>query len=242
MEFRRVLIDKAKEHVKTYMLGYTHLQPAQPISLAHYLLHIEEALANYYKTIRMLWSIWLDKSPLGSGALASTNVPLDRVRLAEKLNFKDVDLNSLYATSSRDFIYTVASILTSLSVTLSRVAEDFILWSTPYYNYVVLPQDHIATSSIMPQKRNPVTLEIVRAKSGENIGYLTSILSIVNCKPTGYQLDLQELSKHLWCIVKNVISAIEILMNIIEKSKFNVEKMMKDCVAVSYTHLTLPTN
>ncbi|MEM4001808.1 MAG: argininosuccinate lyase, partial [Saccharolobus sp.] len=190
---RKTLLDKAREHITTIFPSYTHLQLAQPTTFAHYLTYIEEELASRWEIIFSTLKL-VNKSPLGSGAIVGTNVKIDREKEAELLGFDDIVYNTLSATSSRADIITTISELTVLMVVLSRIAEDLIFFSSN--KLVKLPDSHVSTSSLMPQKRNPVTMEILRAKAAESIGILTSLLSIYKGLPTGYNLDLQEMNKY----------------------------------------------
>ena len=227
IELRSVLVEKALDHIDTIMPGFTHLQPAQPITYAHYLLHLEEILSDYFTVFKTVYEI-TDKSPLGSGALSGTTVGLDREELASRLGFKSLVLNTLAATSSRDFLALAASTATSLSVALSRVAEDFIIWSTPQFSYIIPPSRHLATSSMMPHKRNPVTMEIMRAWAGEAIGHLVSLLAVLKSTPSGYNLDLQEATKHAWRILSWTMKTLQILTDFIKDAEVDKAKTMSD--------------
>ncbi|MEM2136880.1 MAG: argininosuccinate lyase, partial [Candidatus Methanomethylicia archaeon] len=187
---RKILLQKAEKNVETIMPGFTHLQSAQPTTLAHYLLYIEEEMEEYQEVLEYVKMKIVDKSPLGSGAIIGSMVNINRERMAEKLGMKSPIINTMKATGSRSFMIISSSILTSLQITLSRIAEDLIIWSTNQFNYIQLPEKHLATSSIMPHKRNPVTMEILRAQAGENIGENTAIMTILKGLPSGYSLDL----------------------------------------------------
>ena len=232
IELREALIKKASEHIDTIMPGFTHLQPAQPITFAHYLLHIEEVLSDYFTIFRAVYEI-TDKSPLGSGALSGTTIQLDRESLATSLGFNNLVLNTLAATSSRDFLALATSTAICLSIMLSRVAEDFIIWSTPQFSYIIPSDKHLATSSMMPHKRNPVTMEIMRAWAGEAIGHLVSLLAILKSTPSGYNLDLQEATKHAWRTLSWTIKTLNILIDFIKNVQVNKAKAMSD--ASTYT-------
>ncbi|QGA67469.1 argininosuccinate lyase [Sulfolobus sp. E11-6] len=221
---RKTLLDKAREHITTIFPSYTHLQLAQPTTFAHYLTYIEEELASRWEIIfSMLKQV--NRSPLGSGAIVGTNVKINREKEAELLGFDDIVYNTLSATSSRaDIIATIAE-LTVLMVVLSRIAEDLIFFSSN--KLIKLPDSHVSTSSLMPQKRNPVTMEILRAKAAETIGILTSLLSIYKGLPTGYNLDLQEMNKYYWIAINYTISSVRILGSLfsqIQINKINIDE------------------
>ncbi|QGA54613.1 argininosuccinate lyase [Sulfolobus sp. E5-1-F] len=221
---RKTLLDKAREHITTIFPSYTHLQLAQPTTFAHYLTYIEEELASRWEIIfSMLKQV--NRSPLGSGAIVGTNVKINREKEAELLGFDDIVYNTLSATSSRaDIIATIAE-LTVLMVVLSRIAEDLIFFSSN--KLIKLPDSHVSTSSLMPQKRNPVTMEILRAKAAETIGILTSLLSIYKGLPTGYNLDLQEMNKYYWIPINYTISSVRILGSLfsqIQINKINIDE------------------
>lgn len=228
LKLRRKIIEKAEDNASTIMIGFTHLQPAQPISFAHYLLHLEEELSNYFEIFIFILDEIVGKSPLGSAALAGSTVPLNRSELSRKISMNKIVVNTLTSTSSRDFITIASSIAVSLLVTLSRIAEDFIIWSTPQFNYIKPHPHHLSTSSIMPHKRNPVTMEILRASAGEAIGHLISILTIMKGLPSGYNLDLQEITKHCWSIFRKLRGGVEVLADFIEKVEVNKDAMRRD--------------
>ncbi|MEM0361374.1 MAG: argininosuccinate lyase [Sulfolobales archaeon] len=228
LKLREVLLKKARNHLNTLLPLTTHLQVAQISTVAHYLTYIEEMLSNYTSIFYHVLEDLIDKSPLGAGAVAGTTVPLDRSELARLLKFKGLVNNTLLATGSRDFICVVASLIASLAVSISRIAEDFIIWTTPQFNYIEPPLHHLATSSMMPHKKNLVTMEVIRAWGGEAIGHLTAILSAVKAVPSGYNLDLQEITKHLLKLITNTLEALTILRDFIEGVEFKEEVLRGD--------------
>ncbi len=226
VNLREILLKKAEEHTYTIMPAFTHMQPAQPSTFAHYLCYIEEVLADY--TGALLFALKVaDKSPLGGGAVGGTSVPLDREALASEL-FKGTVVNSIKATSSRDFLSIAASMDANLSVFLSRIAEDIIIFSTPQFDYLILPKEHLATSSMMPQKKNPVTMEIARAWGSESVGHLTALLGILKGLPSGYNLDMQEANKHALAILKKTLKTLKIFSDLFRKIDANKEKLLRD--------------
>lgn len=231
---RELLLHKAKEHITTIFPSYTHLQPAQPTTFAHYLTYIEEELSSRWE---MIFSALkqINKSPLGAGAIVGSNIKIDRVKESELLGFDGIIYNTISATSSRaDLISAIAELVT-LMVSLSRVAEDMIFFSS--IKLITLPDSHVSTSSLMPQKRNPVTMEILRAKAGEIIGFLTSILSIYKSLPFGYNLDLQEMNKYYWLVTSYVKSSLNILYSLFNNIVVNKVEIDKYSLATDDAEL-----
>ena len=217
---RGTLLGKAERNLNVLIPAFTHLRPAQPSTVAHYLLHVEREVSVHWRTLWYLLREVIDLSPLGSGPVAGSSVPLDRGRLAELLGFSGVEENTIFATGSRTFASLVLGSIASLAVALSRVAEDLIVWSTSQFSIVRLPDRHVSTSSIMPQKRNPVTLEIIRAVAGDILGSLTSFLTITKGIPSGYNLDLQEANNHIFGPLEKIINAIKVMADLIDDIEF----------------------
>lgn len=222
---QEVFIKKAKLYRSSLMPGFTHLQHAQPTSIAHYLIayfdmfnRSFERLISSYKRVNI--------SPMGSAALAGTGYNIDRMKLANYLGFDGLVENTLDAVSTRDFALEVVSNLAIIMVDISRLAEEIIIWATNEFNYIELPDEHSSTSSIMPQKKNPVTAEILRAKCGEMLGELTSMLAIMKALPLSYNLDMQELTPHLWRACEITNKSLYILSDLIDKIKFNENRII----------------
>jgi argininosuccinate lyase len=179
---RSSLLRVAKNHVETVMPGYTHLQRAQPVSLAHYLLAYVEMIDRD----RERFAQALERSdvmPLGAGALAGTTLPIDREMVADQLGFKRISENSMDAVSDRDFAVDFLSAAALAAVHLSRMSEEIILWSTTEFGFVSIPDEYSTGSSMMPQKKNPDLLELIRGKSGRVIGDLVAILTVLKGAP-----------------------------------------------------------
>ena len=228
IELREVLLEKASKYERTLMPSFTHLQPAQVTTFAHYLLSFDEELSQYIRILKYIISEVVSESPLGAGASITTNVPLSRYELAEELGFSKLVINSLRATGSRDFIMIVSSILTCISVTLTRLAEDFIVFTTPQFNYVSVAPEFLATSSLMPHKKNLVVMEVARAWGAESIGHLVAILAIIKGLPTGYNLDLQEVNKHFIQLLEKTTETVAIVRDMLKSVKPNEESMRAD--------------
>lgn len=207
-EFQGVLLDLAEVHVETLIPGYTHLQRAQPLSLAHHLLA-------YFQMAQRDWERLADVnkrvniSPLGSGALAGTTFPIDRHYTAELLHFDNVYANSLDGVSDRDFAIEFLGAASLIMVHLSRLSEEVILWSSEEFSFVKLKDSCATGSSIMPQKKNPDVPELVRGKTGRVCGHLQAMLMLIKGLPLAYNKDLQEDKEALFDSVKTVIACLE---------------------------------
>ncbi|MEI0558397.1 argininosuccinate lyase [Brachyspira intermedia] len=219
------LISIQKEHTKTYMSGYTHLQRAQVITFAHYLgAYVEmfkrdfDRLTDAYKRI--------DVMPLGAGALACSTYKIDNKKTAETLNFKNVMLNSLDAVSDRDFVIEVESALSIIMMHLSRFSEELILYSTSEFKFVEFDDEFTTGSSLMPQKKNPDILELIRGKTGRVYGNLFSILTVMKSLPLAYNKDMQEDKEGIFDSLENVKNCLSILPNVLKTMKVNKDNML----------------
>jgi argininosuccinate lyase len=190
-EYQIALALKALAHAATVMPGFTHLQPAQPVTFGHHLLAYVEMAARdrgRFADARKR----LNESPLGSGALAGTSFPIDRVMTAKALGFTRPTANSLDAVADRDFVLEMLSACAIAAVHLSRLAEEIVIWSSPLVGLLQLSDKFTTGSSMMPQKRNPDAAELVRAKTGRVIGALVALMMVIKALPLAYQKDLQE--------------------------------------------------
>ena len=190
-EFRRVLVGQARAHLDVVMPGYTHLQRAQPVLLAHHFLAYVEMLDRDRTRLHDCRQR-LNVMPLGSGALAGSNYPVDRRYTAALLDFPSVTQNSLDAVSDRDAVVEVLSTLSLIMMHLSRLSEELILWASQEFRYVDLPDTFCTGSSMMPQKKNPDVPELVRGKTGRVYGHLMGTLTLLKGLPLSYNRDLQE--------------------------------------------------
>jgi argininosuccinate lyase len=201
---REVLAEGAADHVETVMPGFTHLQPAQPTTLSHYLLSYESALAR--DTDRLLDAYGrVNRSPLGAAAFAGTPFDVDRERTAELLGFDGPVENAMDAAATRDFLVETTAAAAALSTTLSGLAEDLVVYSNR--GFVELDDDYASTSSIMPQKKNPDTVELVRGTAGDAAAGLSGLLSTLKGLPRAYNRDLQRAHPHAFDAVEAVAEA-----------------------------------
>jgi argininosuccinate lyase len=207
LRLRRVLAEAAADHVETPMPGYTHLQPAQPTTVAHYLLSYESAVAR--DTGRLLDAYdRTNRSPLGAAAFAGTPFDVDRERTAALLGFDGLVVNATDAVSARDFLLEATSALAAHAVTLSGLAEDLVVFANR--GFVALSDDYASTSSIMPQKKNPDTLELVRSVAGDAVGGLTALSTTLKGLPRAYNRDLQNAHPHAFDAVDAVVAAADV--------------------------------
>ncbi|CCJ35828.1 argininosuccinate lyase [Methanoculleus bourgensis MS2] len=223
-DLRATLLDVAAGHTETVMPGFTHLQHAQPTTLAHYLLAYEQAFSRDAARLREAYAR-VDASPLGSAAFASTGFPLDRDYTARLLGFARPAANSMDAVAARDFALEVLSSIAICMTTTSRLCEELVLWSTSFFGFVQLDDAYCSSSSIMPQKKNPDVAEIMRAKAGTVAGALTAAITITKGLPMSYNRDLQELTPHLWRGVEAARESLPLLSGMIGTATFNTERM-----------------
>ncbi len=226
------LISIAKNHQKTIMPLYTHLQQAQAGLFSHYLLAHSDALLRDFERLFDVY-IRVNQSPLGAGPVGGTSIPIDRHSTAELLGFTGIVENSIDATSTRDFVAEYVAMIAILMTNLSKIAEDFVLWSTSEFSFIELSDEFTSPSSVMPQKKNPDILELTRGKTAEIIGNLTAILSTIKGLSTGYGRDLQQIKSSIWSSSKTSISALLILKSMILTLHVN-EKQMKKSTDSSY--------
>ena len=233
-EFQRALIKVAKNNTLTVMPGYTHLQVAQPISLAHHLLAYAEMIGRDRSRMKDCIKR-LNECPLGSGALAGTSFPIDRKMTSNLLGFNRPTANSIDAVSDRDFAIEFIFDLSLIGVHLSRLAEEIVLWSSQQFNFITLPDNLSTGSSIMPQKKNPDGAELVRAQAAQIISNLNNLLVLLKGLPLTYSKDLQEDKKLTFSSFDTVQLGLQVMTELVNKTKFNVDKMKK---AIDSSHAT----
>jgi len=226
-EFQQVLLSLAERHVETLIPGYTHLQRAQPLSLAHHLLAYFEMAQRDRDRLAELYPR-VNTSPLGAGALAGTTFPIDRHYTAKLLNFERVYANSLDAVSDRDFAIEFLCAASLIMVHLSRLSEEVILWSSHEFGFVTLTDRCATGSSIMPQKKNPDVPELVRGKTGRVFGHLQSLLVLMKGLPLAYNKDLQDDKEALFDTVTTTQACLEAMTILLREGlTFNVDRLQQ---------------
>ena len=220
----RLLLHKSEENLDSIMPLYTHLQQAQNGNLAHYLLSYSESLL---REVERLFSLYkrINQSPLGAGPIGGSLLPLDRKMTAKLLGFENIVSNTIDATSSRDFMIEFLSDISSIMITLSRCAEDLIIWSSAEFGFIEIHEKFTSTSSAMPQKKNPDPLEMIRSKTGLVIGNFTGIMIILKALPSGYSRDLQDTKISFWNSIDTVSLSLEIVTDIIASLGVNKDVM-----------------
>ena len=218
------LLDKAKAHLGIPMAGMTHMQHAQPILLSHFLLAHAEAFSRDITRFERA-AASADSCPLGSGALAGCSFAIDRMALAKELGFSGITPNSLDAVSDRDFALDYLFALSGIATHLSRLAEDFVLFASQEFLYVVLPDEYSTGSSLMPQKKNPDSWELLRGKTGRITAALFSLFTTLKGLPTGYQRDLQEDKEALFVAHDQVENMLRVAAGAIAGTKFREDRL-----------------
>ena len=221
---RGALADLAERHIDIVMPGYTHLQVAQPVRLAHHLLAYAEMFGRDQGRLRDARNR-MNESPLGAGALAGTGFPIDRERTARELGFAAPSANSLDAVSDRDFALETLSALAVLMMHLSRLSEELILWSSQEFGFATLPDSHTTGSSIMPQKKNPDVCELVRGKTGRVYGALMGLLTVMKGLPLAYNKDMQEDKEGVIDAADTAEDALRLYLDMLPRIAFHAERM-----------------
>jgi argininosuccinate lyase len=218
------LFIQAQTNISVPMAGMTHMQHAQPILLAHFLLaHAEAFLRDVARLQQAAASA--DACPIGSGALAGNSFGIDREFIAHELGFSRISANSLDAVGDRDFALDYLFALTGIATHLSRLAEDFVLFASQEFGYVVLPDEYSTGSSLMPQKKNPDAWELIRGKTGRVSAALFSLLTTLKGLPTSYQRDLQEDKESLFAAHDQVAEMLLVAAGAISATKFNSDRL-----------------
>ena len=236
-DFQRVLVAIADKNVETLIPGYTHLQRAQPVSLAHHFLaYFQMAQRDWQRLgeIRARTNI----SPLGSGALAGTTFPIDRHYSANLLGFEGVYANSLDGVSDRDFAIEFLNAASLIMVHLSRLSEEMILWASQEFSFISLTDSCATGSSIMPQKKNPDVPELIRGKAGRVIGHLQGMLVLMKGLPLAYNKDLQEDKEALFDAVKTVKVSLEAMTVLLEEGIIFRQERLAEAVSEDFSNAT----
>ncbi|NXO92392.1 ARLY lyase, partial [Certhia brachydactyla] len=226
LQLIKTLVERAAIEIDVILPGYTHLQKAQPIRWSQFLLshavaltRDSERLGEIKKRINVL--------PLGSGALAGNPVEIDRELLRSELDFASISLNSMDAVSERDFVVELLSAATLLMIHLSKMAEDLIIYSTSEFGFLTLSDTYCSGSSVMPQKKNPDSLELIRSKAGRVFGRLAAILMVLKGLPSTYNKDLQEDKEAVFDVVDTLSAVLQVATGVISTLQINKENMEK---------------
>lgn len=238
-QLEETLLRLAEEHVETVMPGYTHLQRAQPVSLAHHLLAYFEMFA---RDIGRLHDCRrrLDVLPLGAGALAGPTYPIDRQFVAEQLGFASLSENSLDAVSDRDFVVEFLAAASLIMMHLSRFCEELVLWSSEEFAFVELADAFTTGSSMMPQKKNPDVAELIRGKTGRVYGSLIAVLTMLKGLPLAYNKDLQEDKEPLFDAVDTLKACLEVFVPMLASLKVDRQRLAES--AAGRLDLSLATD
>lgn len=225
-EVNDVLNDLSEKYRNTLFPGYTHLQRAQPITFSHHLLAYVEMFDRDISRLNDLYKR-IDVMPLGSGALAGTSFDIDRTYVASLLGFKEISHNSIDAVSDRDFIIEFLSSSSLIMMHLSRFCEEIILWSTQEFNFIELDENYSTGSSIMPQKKNPDSAELIRGKTGRVYGNLITLLTVMKGLPLAYNKDMQEDKEPMFDTIDTLKGCLKIFIGMIKSMKIKNKNMEK---------------
>ncbi len=221
---RRAFLGQARAHVDTLMPGYTHFQRAQPVRLAHHLLAYDAMLERDRGRVTDA-ARRANVSPLGSGALAGTTLPIDREQVARALGFASVTRNSLDAVGDRDFAIELVAACALLQAHLSRLGEELVLWASQEVGFVRIGEAYCSGSSLMPQKMNPDLAELLRAKVGRSIGAWVTLLTVVKGLPLAYNKDLQETQEPLYDAVETALATLAVATGMVASLQFDVPRL-----------------
>ncbi len=231
-----ILIKLMEEHTETYMPGFTHLQKAQPITLAHHLGAYFEMFKRDRQRMKDIYGR-MNYCPLGAGALAGTTYPLDREYTAELLGFAGPTLNSIDSVSDRDYLIELLSAMSTVMMHLSRFSEEVIIWNSNEYQFVEVDDAYSTGSSIMPQKKNPDIAELVRGKTGRVYGALMSLLTTMKGIPLAYNKDMQEDKELVFDAIDTTKGCLALFTGMLASMKFN-KKQMENSAKNGFTNAT----
>jgi argininosuccinate lyase len=235
-QLEKVLLNLGQEQIDIIMPGYTHLQRAQPIRLAHHLLAYQQKLKRDYERLNDCYQR-VNVLPLGSGALAGTKFAIDREFVARELGFAKISQNSLDAVSERDFVIEFLSAASTTMMHLSRFSEELILWSSAEFDFIEISDAFCTGSSIMPQKKNPDIPELIRGKTGRVYGHLMQLLTTMKGLPLAYNKDMQEDKEGLFDTVDTLGQTLELMARMLENTEFK-EENMKDATEKGFVNAT----
>ncbi|MGI6335749.1 MAG: argininosuccinate lyase [Eubacteriales bacterium] len=220
----RALLELAKEHTATVMPAYTHLQRAQPVTFAHYMLAWCQMLRRDHTRLSDCLAR-MDECPLGAGACASTTYPIDRRFVAAELGFSDVTANSIDAVSDRDYVVELCAALALIMMHLSRMCEELVLWSSWEYRFIEMDEAYSTGSSIMPQKKNPDMAELIRGKTGRVYGDLMGLLTMLKALPLAYNKDMQEDKEACFDAIDTVKDCLTVFTPMVGTMRVNVGRL-----------------
>jgi len=223
-DLQNVILNLAKTHTDYLMPSFTHLQHAQIVTLSHNLLAHYDSLSRDVERFQETY-YRVNKSPQGSGAIASVIINVDRDYIAKLLGFDGLIENSIDATTTRDFCIELMSNLMLLMLNIEKIVNELVLWSTSEFSYVEISDEFSSTSSIMPQKKNPVIAELIRSKSSIIIGDLVASIGIIKSLTLGYSIDIQDLTPRLWNSINKSLSSVQLLSMMLNTCKFNKDSM-----------------
>lgn len=229
-------VDKASEHIEVIIPGYTHLQAAQPVLLAHHLLAYVEMFRRDFARVQD-WLNRVDVSPLGAAALSGTPYPTSPERSAELLGMSAVYRNSLDAVSDRDFLLEFLSIMSIFMIHISRLGEELVLWSSHEFGYLTMDDGYSTGSSIMPQKKNPDVAELVRGKTGRVVGHLMALLTVMKGLPLAYDSDMQEDKPAVFDVIDTVLPVLDVVQGMVKTMRINNERIARR-LGTDYTAAT----
>ncbi len=235
-KFQTILLRIMEENLETYMPGFTHLQKAQPVTLAH---HFGAYFEMFRRDRSRLSDIYkrMNTCPLGAGALAGTTYPLDRAYTASMLGFEGPTLNSMDSVSDRDYVIEFLSALSTIMMHLSRFSEEVIIWNSNEYGFVEIDDAFSTGSSIMPQKKNPDIAELVRGKTGRVYGHLVAMLTTMKGLPLAYNKDMQEDKEGTFDAIDTVKECISMFMQMVDTMKFRKDVMARSAM-MGFTNAT----
>jgi argininosuccinate lyase len=226
IHFQRALIELGRKYSEAVLPGYTHLQRAQPVLLAHHFLAYVEMIERDKERISDARQR-INRMPLGSGAIAGSTIPIDRAYVAQLLDFPELTRNSMDAVSDRDFVAELLFVLALVGVHLSRLSEDLILFASSEFKFVKISDGYSTGSSLMPQKKNPDVCELTRGKTGRLIGNLVTLLTVVKGLPMTYNRDLQEDKEAVFDSIDQIKLVLEVYTAMIRELEFDTEAMQR---------------
>ncbi len=226
IELIKLLLLRAEENKDSVMLMYTHLQHAQIGTFSHYLISYTDIILRDLERLNECYTR-VNKSPLGAVAIAGTSIKINRKTVASLLGFDGIVENSIDATTSRDVTIELCFCLAMLMLNMSRIAEDFILWSSSEFNFIQLADELTSSSSVMPQKKNPCPLELLRAKVAHVVGLLFSVMMTIKALPTGYSRDLQDSKQILFQAIAITSESVNIMCSVMDTLQVNRNSMLR---------------